>query len=160
MEITYHSIGVIHSPLQSRVGAPIQGRLAPETQGTVEVFEPFEEGLQDLEEFSHLILIYHFHLSEGYDLKAKPFIEDVSHGVFAIRAPRRPNSIGLSIVKLEQRRGRFLEVSEIDIIDQTPLLDIKPFVKEFDHRPDSISGWVEKHVDKGEFRTRADDRFK
>lgn len=160
MDLIYQPIGVIHSPLTSREGAPIQGGLAPEVQGRVEIFPEYEDGLLDLEDFSHIILLYHFHLSKGYKLKAMPFIENVEHGVFAIRAPRRPNPIGMSVVRLEKRDGRFLHVAELDILDQTPLLDIKPYVPAFDHRSEARCGWLEKHLASGKVRTHSDSRFK
>lgn len=158
--IIYRPIGVIHSPLKSRQGAPIQASLAKDITGTVELRPEYEPGLLDIEGFSHLILLYHFHLSEDYDLRPIPFIDNKPHGVFAIRAPKRPNPIGLSIVRLERCEGQFLHISEVDIIDQTPLLDIKPYVPAFDHRPGARSGWIEPYIQKGEYRTVADDRFK
>ena len=159
MDITYHPVGIVHSPLTEKVGAPIQGRLAPETRGQLEVFPEFEEGLLDVEGFSHLIILYHFHLSRDFRLKTRPFLEDVEHGVFSMRAPQRPNPIGLSVVRLEKREGRFLWVAELDVLDETPLLDIKPYVPAFDHRPDAVCGWMDKHIHDGLQRPRADDRF-
>jgi len=159
MRIVYHPIGVIHSPLTSREGAPIQGGLAPETRGQVEVFPEYEDGLLDLEGFSHIILLYHFHLSKGFQLRTVPFLDDAQHGVFAIRAPKRPNPIGFSVVRLEKLEGRILNVAELDVIDQTPLLDIKPYVPAFDHRPKARCGWLERHLASGKPRTKADDRF-
>lgn len=106
------------------------------------MFPEYAAGLKDIDGFSHLILIYHFHLSEGYSLVAKPFLDDEKRGVFSIRHFRRPNPIGVSIVKLDQIKGNVLEISDIDIIDGTPLLDIKPYVDQFDSRADVKSGWV------------------
>lgn len=157
--ITYRPLGVIHSPYRAQEGTPIQGRLVPEARGLVEVFAEYEAGLKDVEGFSHLILLYHFHLSEGYELIVKPFLEEVEHGVFAVRAPKRPNPIGLSVVRLLRREGRMLEVAELDIVDQTPLLDIKPYVPFFDHRPEVRCGWLDKHLAGGLLRSKADDRF-
>lgn len=159
MEIVYNPIGIIHSPLTKREDSPIQGRLAPDVKGRIEIYPEYEEGLLDLDGFSHLIILYHFHLSQGYKLRAKPFLDDKEHGVFAIRAPKRPNPIGLSIIKLDKVEGRILHVSELDVLDQTPLLDIKPYVSAFDHRDNVRDGWVEKCMGEGH-RTHADDRFK
>ena len=113
----------------------------------------------DLEGFSHLILLYHFHRSQGYELRVKPYLEDVEHGVFAVRAPKRPNAIGLSVVRLERREKAVLFVAELDVLDQTPLLDIKPYVPYFDDRLEARCGWMERHFASGEIRVRADDRF-
>ena len=160
MDIKYHPIGMVHSPITQRDGAPIQGGLAPEVKAEIEIFEEFEPGLLDVEGFSHLIVLYHFHLSAGYQLQVVPFLDTEKHGVFAVRAPKRPNSIGLSIVRLENREGRILHISEADMLDGTPVLDIKPYVPAFDHRPDARAGWVEKCLARDDHRTTADERFK
>jgi len=158
-EIHYRPIGVIHSPFKEPRGAPIQPKAAEGVKGTVEVFDEFKEGLADLDGFSHVILIYHFHLSEGYTLKVKPFLDDTRRGLFATRAPRRPNPIGVSVVPLVRIDGATLHVSNVDIIDGTPLLDIKPYVPEFDRKSDIRVGWLT-----GKSRrvkdTFSDDRFK
>lgn len=151
-------IGVIHTPFKEKRGTPIQGHLTPETRGTVEVFPEYAEGLKDTEGFSHIVLLYYFHKSEGYALLAKPFLEDVERGVFAIRAPRRPNPIGLTVVCLTKREGSTLHISGVDMLDGTPLLDIKPYVPEFDHIEDIKRGWLENYA-RNPHRTRADDRF-
>ena len=158
-EIQYRPIGIIHSPFKRPHGVPIQPKAAKEVKGTVELFDEFKEGLADLDGFSHVILIYHFHLSEGYTLKVKPFLDDVLRGLFATRAPRRPNPIGVSVVPLVRIDGATLHVSNVDIIDGTPLLDIKPYVPEFDREVDIRVGWLT-----GKSRrikdTFSDDRFK
>ena len=140
--ITYHPIGVIHSPFKEKIGTPIQGAFAPDAEGRVEVFEEFAEGLKDVELFSHLFLLYAFHQARSPSLTVVPFLDEASHGVFATRAPSRPNAIGLSIVRLVERTGRIMRVRELDILDGAPLLDIKPFVPRFDTRPDAGSGWL------------------
>ncbi|MCD6202884.1 MAG: tRNA (N6-threonylcarbamoyladenosine(37)-N6)-methyltransferase TrmO [Methanophagales archaeon] len=152
-KVVYRPIGIIHTGFRDRAEAPIQGVFARATKGEVEVFPEYADGLKDIEGFSHIILIYHFHLADGYSLVSMPFLEEEQHGIFAIRHFKRPNPIGLSIVRLESVRGNKLEISEVDIIDGTPLLDIKPFVPQFDNRPDAKSGWLgNPHLDmvKGE----------
>ena len=142
-EIRYRPIGVIHTRFRDKQDAPIQGVFGREAKGEVEVFPQFAAGLKDIEHFSHLVLIYHFHRAEGYDLITKPFLEDKERGIFSVRHFKRPNPIGFSVVKLESVRGNVLTVSEVDILDGTPLLDIKPLVPLFDHRMDAIAGWLE-----------------
>ncbi len=159
MQMTYEPIGVIHSPYKKRQGMPIQPAGASGVRGRVEVFEAHREGLKDLDGFSHIILLYHFHRSKGYSLRVIPFIDSVLRGVFATRAPKRPNPIGLSVVKLRQVEGRMLHIENIDVLDQTPLLDIKPFVYEFDAHPEARSGWIEK-VRSAISKGQADSRFK
>jgi probable methyltransferase, YaeB/AF_0241 family len=152
-EIRYQPIGIIHSGFRDKKDTPIQGIFARDAKGKVEVFSEYADGLKDLEGFSHLILIYHFHRADGYSLISKPFLEDEEHGIFSIRHFKRPNPIGLSVVKLESVRGNILEISEVDVLDGTPLLDIKPFVPRFDNREDAKSGWLSNpHLDmvKGE----------
>ena len=122
------------------------------------MFEEYADGLKDLDGFSHVFLIYHFHLSEGYSLRARPFLDNVERGVFAIRAPRRPNGIGISVVRLLRMEGCVLHVAELDMVDGTPLLDIKPFVPEFDHRPGACAGWLEDKALDTDNHT-SDDRF-
>ena len=116
--------------------------------GTVEVFPEYVEGLKDLEGFSHIILIYHFHLSKKSLLKVKPFMDDQIHGVFSTRAPSRPNPIGISIVRLIKIEKNILYIQDVDILYGTPLLDIKPYVPEFDVRAADKKGWLEKNVSK------------
>jgi len=157
-KFNYRSIGIIHSPFKSREGTPIQPIGATGVRAKVEIFPEYVEGLQDLEGFSHIILLYHFHLSQPYKLKVKPFLDDVERGLFATRAPARPNPIGISVVRLIQIERATLSVQDIDIIDQTPLLDIKPFVPDFDVRPVKRIGWLE-NKSKSADRTIDDGRF-
>lgn len=147
-EIKYKPIGVIHSLFKEPEGTPIQPAAAKSIDGTVEVFEEYAEGLKDIEGFSHIILIYHFHLSKGSSLKVKPYMDNEVHGVFATRAPSRPNSIGISIVRLVGVEENVLHIQDVDIIEGTPLLDIKPYVPEFDIREVKKRGWLEKNIDK------------
>ena len=145
-EITYQPIGVIHSPFEEPKGTPIQPPGAGGVKGSVEVFPAYVEGLKDLDGFSHIILIYHFHLAKSSSMLMKPFMDDQSHGIFAIRAPSRPNPIGISVVRLVKVKGNILHIEDVDIIDGTPLLDIKPYVPEFDPPEVEARGWLEKNV--------------
>ena len=154
-EFAFRPIGVLRSDFKEPAGTPIQGAYAPETEGSAEVFEEFADGLDDLEGFTHIYVIYVFDRSDGFRLKLKPFRDDTERGVFATRAPRRPNQIGLSVVRLLGREGNVLRLAEVDFLDGSPLLDIKPYVPTFDHRDDVRSGWLEDSED----RTRADGRF-
>ncbi|MCX7045992.1 MAG: tRNA (N6-threonylcarbamoyladenosine(37)-N6)-methyltransferase TrmO [Candidatus Sumerlaeota bacterium] len=143
MKIIFQPIGVIHSPFAALDGMPIQPAGAGGIEGTVEVFPEYEGGMKDLDGFSHVILLYHFHRSEGFQLQVIPFLDSKPRGVFATRAPRRPNPIGLSVVKLLEIKGRILRVENVDILDGTPLLDIKPYVPEFDEQTSVRAGWLE-----------------
>jgi tRNA-Thr(GGU) m(6)t(6)A37 methyltransferase TsaA len=157
-EIIYKPIGIIHSDFRARENMPIQASFAKGAIGYIEIFDDYVEGLKDLDRFSHLLLVYHFHLSKGYDLVAKPFLDESKHGVFAIRSPKRPNPIGVSVVRLEGIEGNILNISEVDIIDGTPLLDIKPYIPDFDSRSDVKTGWYEnKTKDNKDYKS--DNRF-
>ena len=147
-DIRYKPIGVIHSPFRQPKGTPIQPAGAQGIDGRVEVFPEYAQGLKDLEGFSHVILIYHFHLSKGVSLKVKPFMDGEAHGVFAMRGPSRPNPIGISVVRLVKIEDNMLHIQDIDIVDGTPLLDIKPYVPKFDVREAEKIGWLEKNVHK------------
>lgn len=156
--IIYKPIGIIHSPFESVEGIPIQPAAATGVLGTVELFTDFTGGLKDLEGFSHVVLIYHFHLSEGYQLEVKPFLDSNKRGVFATRAPRRPNQIGLSVVKLNHIEYNILHIERIDVVDGTPLLDIKPYVPGFDKTEDIRIGWLSGSKHKMS-SAKADNRF-
>ena len=140
MENTLTSIGVIHSPFTDPSQAPIQSSRSTAI-GSVEVFPQFAEGLRDLDEFSHIFLLYLIDCPQGYNLHVKPFLDDQEHGIFATRYPCRPNSIGLSIVHLLRVEGNRLDVEGIDMLDGSPLLDIKPYVPDFDTRENVQTGW-------------------
>ena len=135
-------IGVIRTPFTEPTGMPIQPTFS-RALGRVEVLPEYAEGLLDLEGFSHVILIYALHRSEGYSLRVKPFLDDIARGLFATRYPCRPNPIGLSTVRLLSRQDNVLEVEGIDVLDGTPLLDIKPYVPEFDCKADAHAGWYD-----------------
>ena len=157
-EIRYKPIGIIHSPFKEPRGTPIQPAGAQDIEGTVEIASEYVAGLKDIEGFSHIILIYHFHLSMGYLLKAQPYMDEESRGVFATRAPSRPNPIGISIVRLVKVDGNMLHIKDVDMVDGTPLLDIKPYVPQFDTRKVEKIGWLEKRVNKLS-KARDDGRF-
>jgi tRNA (adenine37-N6)-methyltransferase len=156
--VTYSPIGVIRSPFGETAGAPIQPTGARGVRGRIEIKQQFVPGLKDLDGFSHLIVIYHFHRSHGYALEVKPFLDESSHGVFATRAPKRPNPIGISVVRLTGIDENILHIEDVDIVDGTPLLDLKPYVPQFDHRPTERIGWLQQVVEKAG-DVRADDRF-
>lgn len=136
-------IGVIHSPFTDPDQTPIQSS-ASKAIGQVEVYPEFMDGLQDIEGFSHLHLLYMFHCSSEYSLRVKPFLDDHMRGLFATRYPCRPNPIGLSLVRMVGRHDRVLEVEGVDVVDGTPLLDIKPYVPDFDVRNEVQTGWYAK----------------
>jgi tRNA-Thr(GGU) m(6)t(6)A37 methyltransferase TsaA len=144
--IRYKPIGVIHSPFKEPKGTPIQPAGAKGIRGTVEVFPEYAKGLKDVDGFSHLILLYHFHLSQGSSLEAKPYMDNQARGIFAMRSPNRPNPIGISVVRLVRIEENILHIQDVDIVDGTPLLDIKPYVPEFDIREVEKIGWLEKKV--------------
>jgi tRNA-Thr(GGU) m(6)t(6)A37 methyltransferase TsaA len=153
--ITFRPIGLISTPFPESKGTPIQPRAALGAVGTIKIFPEFVQGLQDLEGFSHIFLLYHFHRCQGFSLLVKPFLDEVQRGVFATRAPARPNSIGLSIVRLERIDHDTLHVLDVDMLDGTPLLDIKPFVPEFDTRDQTRIGWLTHNLEK--LKTMKDD---
>ena len=162
-KIMLEAIGTISTPFEKPVGTPIQGLLDCKAEGTVVLREDLVEGLKDLEGFSHLILVYHFDRVEGFDLVQKPYLEDEDRGMFAIRSPRRPNPIGVTVVSLLGIDGNRVSVKGVDMLDGTPLLDIKPYVPDFDSVADARTGWLEARLEtynRGEpVRTTADDRF-
>jgi tRNA-Thr(GGU) m(6)t(6)A37 methyltransferase TsaA len=156
--LTLKPIGMIHTPFENPEGTPIQPRRANGARGTVELYPEFAAGLADLDGFSHVVLLYYFHRSEGYKLSVIPYLDTEPRGLFATRAPRRPNPIGLSVVQLELVHDGTLDVVGVDMLDGTPLLDIKPHVPEFDSAPETRLGWLSKVAKDGE-RKSADNRF-
>jgi len=141
-EIVIKPIGIIHTPYKTTKEIPCQGYRSKEI-GEIEVFNEYGEGLTDIEGFSHIVVLYSFHKSEPYTLLVKPFLDDRLRGLFATRAPKRINPIGLSVVKLLERKGNILRITEVDMLDGTPLIDIKPYVPRFDEREDVRIGWLE-----------------
>lgn len=142
MSIAVEPIGLIHSSHKTKETAPIQGAFRPDSTGTIEVFAEYEEGLKDVEMFSHLVVIYHFDRAGDVELVRPTFLDDSPHGVFASRHPCRPNGIGMTVVRLIKRDGRRLEVASVDVLDGTPVIDIKPYVPRFDCFPDASEGWI------------------
>jgi tRNA-Thr(GGU) m(6)t(6)A37 methyltransferase TsaA len=158
-EIIYSPIGVIRSPHKDIEGMPIQPTAAKGIRGTVEINKKYAAGLKDLDGFEYIILLYHFHLSKGYTLEIKPFLDDSLRGVFATRAPKRPNAIGISIVRLLKVEGITLHIEDVDILDGTPLLDIKPYVPQFDVRETRTIGWLSRKAVRAVTK-KADGRFR
>jgi len=156
--VRFHPIGVIRTPFKEAKGTPIQPTGGRGVQGRVEVAEEYCEGLKDLNGFSHVILLYHFHLTQGHSLTVKPYLDDTTRGVFATRIPGRPNPIGLSGVRLVRIEECTLHIEDVDIVDSTPLLDIKPYVPDFDSKETVEIGWLEKRV-KNVRKVKSDGRF-
>ncbi len=155
---SYIPIGFVHSPFTDITGMPIQPSGARGIWGTIEIHSEFVAGLKDLDGFSRIILIYTFHRCNGYSLEVKPFLDPKPHGIFATRAPKRPNAIGLSIVRLVTIEGNTLEIEDVDVLDGTPLLDIKPYVPAFDSYCEAKAGWLDA-VSRNVTSVRSDERF-
>lgn len=145
--VRYKPIGVVRSPFKKRDDVPKQSAGLKDVEGAVEVLQEYSEGLKDIEGFSHIILVFHFHLSRGRPLLVKPYWDDSLRGVFASRSPDRPNPIGWSIVRLTGREGKTLYIRGADMVDGTPVLDIKPFIARFDNKRGSRAGWLERHLE-------------
>ena len=161
MKIEFDSIGIIHTPFSELEGMPIQPTGAKGIKGKICIKEEYKPGLKDIDGFSHLILIYHLHKTNGNALEVKPFMDNDTHGVFATRSPKRPNNIGMSTVKLDKVEDDVLYISNVDILDGTPLLDIKPYVPQLFEDTiveDLKIGWFEKNHKKAK-NMKADDRF-
>ena len=158
--IQYSAIGIVHSPFKEPAGTPIQstGAAAADVEAVVEIYPQFSEGLKDIDGFSHLILLCHMHRIQSTGLLVKPFLGNELHGVFATRSPGRPNPIGFSVVRLDKVEGRLLRVRGVDILDQTPVLDIKPYIGEFDCRETERVGWFADNLHKLH-ETKDDGRF-
>ena len=142
-EFIVHPIGVIHSPFIKKEQTPIQS-VRSHAVGQVDVYLEYADGLKDIENLSHIHLLYAFHESSGFALHVKPFLDDQEHGIFATRYPYRPNPIGISIVRLLSRKENMLTIEGVDVLDGTPLLDIKPYIPDFDIRTEDVRvGWYE-----------------
>jgi len=151
-------IGVIHTPHKDPKGTPIQPIGALDIEGIIELQPKYLKGLKDLDGFSHIILLYQFHKSKHYNLQVKPYMDQEKRGLFATRYPARPNPIGLSVVRLSKIIGNRLYILDVDMLDGTPLLDIKPFIPEIDNRENARIGWLEKRVHKMS-ETKSDGRI-
>jgi len=138
---------------------PIQSSGAEGIQGMIEIFDVFKEALKDLDGFSHIYILYHFHQTSGWQPLVKPFLDDQERGLFATRAPKRPNPIGLTVVRLVSVENNTLQVLDIDVLDQTPLLDIKPYVPQFENIEGLRIGWLEGKAEKAK-NIFSDSRFK
>ncbi len=143
--IKVRPIGVIHTPYREHADIPIQGRFKSHVEGWAEIDREYTEGLEDLGGFSHAFLVYHFHSSDRVTLIGRPYLEEQQHGIFAIRSPHRPNHIGISVVAIERIAENRLYFTQVDMLDGTPLLDIKPYVTHFDSFPEARSGWIDRH---------------
>jgi tRNA-Thr(GGU) m(6)t(6)A37 methyltransferase TsaA len=148
-QIVMHPIGKICSPYKESTDIPIQGTFKSDVEAWIELKDKYAAGLKDLDEFSHAIILYYFHKSQKEQIEGRPFLEQDKHGIFAIRSPHRPNHIGLSIVKIKRIKANRLYFTEVDILDGTPVLDIKPYVKYFDDREEVKCGWLDKHFKDG-----------
>jgi tRNA-Thr(GGU) m(6)t(6)A37 methyltransferase TsaA len=157
-EFSFKAIGVVHSPFKEPKNVPIQAAASKGTEGTIEVYPQYAEGLTDLDGFSHIILLYHLHLVRGSSLMVKPFLDDKLRGVFATRAPARPNKIGFSVVKLERIEGNIVHIRDLDVVEGTPVLDIKPYIPAFDCVKAEKIGWFTDKIDKLD-AARDDGRF-
>ncbi|MDO8897544.1 MAG: tRNA (N6-threonylcarbamoyladenosine(37)-N6)-methyltransferase TrmO [Bacteroidales bacterium] len=158
MPITFEPIGTIYTSFKTKDGMPIQSNGAKGSEGQIIVNDEFIPGLTDLDGFSHIILIYHFHKSIGFELQPIPFLDDKKRGVFATRAPKRPNSIGISVVRLLRVEKNILYIENVDMLDETPLLDIKPYIPDFDMHITEKNGWIENKTDKLN-KSKSDKRF-
>lgn len=138
-------IGIIQTPYDESINIPIQGSFDGNTRGCCKLNEEYQSGLRDLNGFSHAFLIYFFHKADKTTIVGKPFLENEEHGIFAIRSPFRPNKIGFTLVKIESIVENRLYFTGVDMLNGTPLLDIKPFVERFDNIENAVSGWTEKH---------------
>ena len=159
LNISYKPIGIVHSPFTKPEGTPIQSAVSKNSEAVIEIYPEFEEGLRDLEHFSHIYILFHLHLAEKKELTVIPFLDTTPHGVFATRSPGRPNSIGISVVCLDKIESNMLYVKNIDILDGSPVLDIKPYIPQFDVFETTKNGWFEKNVHKMESQ-KDDGRFK
>jgi tRNA-Thr(GGU) m(6)t(6)A37 methyltransferase TsaA len=156
--ISYTPIGVVHSPFSTLEGMPLQTIAARGVRGSVEIEPAFCDGLRDLEGFSYVVLLTHLHLMSGFALEVTPYLDDQTHGIFATRSPRRPNPLGLSVVRLIAVEGSTLVIEDVDVLDGTPLLDLKPYVPAFDARSTDRIGWFANRLDRVH-TTRSDKRF-
>jgi len=157
VSVAYRPIGVVRTPHAELEGMPLQTVAARGVRGVVEIEEEFAGGLADVDGFSHLLLLTHLHRAPAWAPRVVPFLDDRPRGVFATRSPRRPNPIGLSIVRLERVEGRRVHVLDVDLLDGTPLLDLKPYVPRFHDRVGARIGWFAGRLDRGS--TRSDGRF-
>ena len=159
MKIVFKPIGTISTPFEEPEGIPIQGALRTDIEGSVEILPEFVDGLKDIDGFSHLFLLYYFHRVKEYKLVARPFMDDTPRGVFSIRGPRRPNPIGLTVVRLLERNDRILRIGGVDMVNGTPLLDITPYFPDIDAHQKVRTGWAKDKFRRDGKSKKADNRF-
>ena len=150
MDVTYRAIGVVRSPFTTIEGMPIQPSRAHGAAGTLEIDPEFEAGLKDLEGFSHVLVVCHLHRVSGAELTVVPFLDPEPRGIFATRAPKRPNPISISLLRVASVNGNLIQVLDVDLLDGTPVLDVKPYVPEFDACSDARTGWYASAARKDE----------
>jgi len=158
MKIVLQSIGVIRSSFTNLEDMPIQPASSQASMGTLELLPRYQGGLQDLDGFSHIYVIYYFHRTTNWKERVIPFLDEREHGIFATRAPARPNPIGLSVMEILEIRGSLVRVRNVDVLDGTPLLDIKPYIPQFDRVANARIGWLSETIDRLD-HTQSDDRF-
>ena len=158
--ITLNPIGIIHTPHKEITYMPIQPVVANGIKGYIELLPEYVQGLTDLDGFSHIILIYHFHKVQHYELMVTPFMDNTRHGLFATRAPKRPNAIGMSTVKLTGIEDNILYIEQVDMLDGSPLIDIKPFFQKYDNRTKTKAGWLDKIKNIKPAQLMSDGRFR
>ena len=159
-QIIINPIGIIHTPFSNIKGMPIQPIAAEGIKGYIELFPEYESGLKDLDGFSHITLLFHFHKIKGFELVVTPFMDTEKRGIFSCKAPKRPNAIGISTVRLLSIDKNIIHIEQMDILDGTPLIDIKPFYPRYDNRENVKTGWLEKSKDLPVERLKADERFR
>lgn len=158
--IIINPIGIIRTPHTDIKNMPIQPIAAEGIKGYIELLPEYVVGLKDLEGFSHITLVYRFHKIEGFELEVIPFMDTEKRGIFSCKAPKRPNAIGISTVKLVAIEGNMIHIEQVDMLDGTPLIDIKPFYPRYDNRENVTIGWLEKNKDLPLEKLRADERFR
>ncbi len=156
VDLIIKPIGVIKTSFEEKVGVPIQAKVGEDHVGHIELEERFVDGLKDLDGFSHAHLIYHFNQHTEFSLVVKPYMDDTPRGLFSTRAPKRPNFIGLSLVEILSVDKNIVTFRGVDMLNDTPLIDIKPYYHDFDSRTDSKAGWLDNVKNKREI---SDDRF-
>ena len=159
MEITLSPIGRLETPFNDIADMPIQPSVLADTRGKAVMDEKFMPGLMDLDGFSHIILLFLLHKISGYQLEVVPFMDTLPHGIFATRSPKRPNRIGMSIVRVESVAGNIVQFKGVDMLNGSPLLDIKPYYSYFDQQTQVRNGWLEGKTLRPE-NLRSDKRFK
>ena len=159
MKIEIKPVGIIHSPFKTVENMPIQPSAAKDVSGTIEIFPEFTEGLADLDGFSHIYIIFHLHRVRGHKLRVIPFLDTVERGIFSTRSPARPNPVGLSVAEIISVKKNIIEIRGVDMLDGSPVIDIKPFVPDFESCENVRKGWFEGKTGNA-LKTRSDERFK